>query len=223
MALKSIINRKLIMFIVMSFCVFNLQAQEREDNLIDAIQNKTSEEPAEVDSQPTSSTNSGSFRTPKRHGFGLGIGQTVLGGDFADYGDDKITIDFFYTYLASYSFDLLVNLHFNSLEKDDSTTYLRAGTVGVKGRLYDFDQFSPYLVGGVGFYRPGRDTPQYGKSTSKTVFGLNAGAGFDLQLNEEFSIGLLSMLHLPFKVAQDDGPDVEGRYLKVLLTGFYFF
>lgn len=212
------------MLFIMSFCFFNVQAQEREDNLIDAIKNKSSEKPAEMTEEPTStSATSNTPRTPNKHGFGLGIGQTVLGGDFAKYGEDKITLDFFYTYLASYSFDLLVNLHLNNHEKNDSTTYLRGATVGIKGRLYDFDQFAPYLVGGVGFYRPGRDTPAYGESTKKTVFGLNGGAGLDLQLNNRFSIGLLTMLHLPFKVAQDDGPDVEGRYLKVLLTGFYFF
>src|SRR5690606_32011095 len=46
-----------------------------------------------------------------RHAIGLGFGQTFLLNDLEDNGEDKITVDGFYNYSASHSFDLLVNFH----------------------------------------------------------------------------------------------------------------
>ena len=41
--------------------------------------------------------------------WGLGLGQTFLTGDFGKNGEDSITVDLYYKYKASYSFDLIVN------------------------------------------------------------------------------------------------------------------
>lgn len=213
----------------MSFFAFTIQAQERQDNLIDAIQNKDSSEAPSEASTPDSNTSSNNYsRKTKKHGLGLGLGQSILGGKYAKYGDDKITLDFFYTYIASYSFDLLLNLTLNRFEKNQNTVNFRGLSIDIKGRLYDFDQFSPYFIGGVGFYQPSweidpEDDGTFIESDKKMVFGINAGLGADLALNDKFSIGLLGALYFPFSVAQDNGPDVKGRMFKFLLTGFYFF
>lgn len=224
MALNKKFYMKLVILTITSFFALNSFAQ-REDNLIDAIQNRESAEPSDIEEAPQARNSA--MRTHK-HGFGIGLGQTILGGKYAKYGEDKITMDFFYTYLASYSFDLLVNFNLTSHEKNQNTVRLSGLSVDIKGRLYDFDKFSPYAIGGVGFYQPSWEIDpdnngNFIESDKKTVFGINGGFGVDLSLNDRFSIGLLSILYLPFAVDQDQGPDVKGRYFKFLLTGFYFF
>lgn len=162
-------------------------------------------------------------RKLRQHGLGLGIGQTFLFGNYGKYGQDKITADLLYSYAASHSFDLLVNAHM-STHKDNSEEMKLMGLTGsFKGRLVEYDNFSPYVLGGLGFYAPQADRDSTGKTTRKLTFGLNFGGGLDLRLNESYVIGVLTQVHWPFKVQQDEGQDLKGYYMKLLLTGMYLF
>lgn len=161
-------------------------------------------------------------RELQKHGIGLGLGQTFLMGKFDKRGDDKITLDFFYTYVASYSFDLLIGAHFSKHEMEDQSVDLQGYTASIKGRYFEFDAFSPYLIGGLGFYRPVVDNGTQ-KSEAKYTFGFNAGAGVDLRLNDSIIVGLMGHFHKPFDVEQDDMTDVRGSYFKLLLTTMYLF
>lgn len=164
----------------------------------------------------------------KKHSVGIGLGQTFLAGDLADTGEDKITADILYNYSASHSFDLLAGIHASKHKFRDTQTELLGATLGIKAKLFQFDEFAPYGVGGFGFYAPRvkRRLEADGEviaSDRKVAFGYHLGVGADLRLNDKFTIGLLAQYHNPFDVKQDVGSEVEGSYYKLLITTFYTF
>ncbi len=183
-------------------------------------------EEALSDSSSMSSPSSPAQRKLQQHGLGLGIGQNFLLGNYGKYGDDKITADVLYTYAASHSFDLLIDAH-NSEQKDNKKRMRTRGlSASIKGRMVEFDNFSPYILGGLGFYAPQarrRVNTTYKWTEQKITFGLNLGSGVDLRLNDEFVVGVMGMLHWPFQVSQDNQSDLKGYYFKLLLTGMYLF
>lgn len=163
----------------------------------------------------------------KVHSFGVGLGQTFVRGDLSDHGNDRITTDILYNYSASYSFDLSVNYHFSthSVKRTGEFTKLHGLAVGIKGKLYQFDSFSPFLLGGLGLYAPkvrrrvnGRTVVE---STATPVFGTHFGLGGELLLNRRFTVGILGHYHNPFDRQEEFGPEVEGSYFKLLITTFY--
>ena len=162
-----------------------------------------------------------------QHGIGLGLGQTLLFGDFADHGDDELAFDLFYQYRASYTFDFLVNFHTNTYKKDDNQkTDLTGLTFNIKGRFFDFDAFAPYLTGGLGMYWPKVTRYRGGnlaESEKQAVLGVNVGLGADLQLNEHFSFGFATFYHQPFNVKQDTQESINGSYLRLMATLFIHF
>lgn len=160
------------------------------------------------------------------HSFGVGLGETFLKGDFNQYGDDTITVDLFYSYKASYSFDFLINGHHSKHTYRGQQITNNGLAFAIKGRFYQFDNFSPFCLGGIGFYRPIAnrylaETHTYQESDSKITFGLHAGAGADLTLNDNVAIGILGHYHNPFDVKQNIGSDVEGSYFKLMMTLMY--
>lgn len=200
-----------------------------------AIQNLTSRKKAQSVQKTATSGNSGksslSAQIPsglKKHSLGIGVGQTFVAGDFADHGENKITWDLLYNYSASHSFDLLTNFHLSKHEFRETYSRLLGLTMGIKAKLFQFDAFSPYALGGFGFYSPKvrrriGDNNTLVESESKVAFGYNLGVGGDLRLNEIMSVGLLAQYHNPFDIKQDVGSEVEGRYYKLLITTFYTF
>lgn len=185
------------------------------------------EEALSEDSGSSSSTPSApAQRRLQQHGLGLGIGQTFLLGNYGKSGEDKITGDILYTYAASHSFDLLVTGHNSQHQDNKKRMRVRGLTAGVKGRFVEYDNFSPFIHGGLGFYAPQarrRVNTTYKWTDQKITFGLNFGGGFDLRLNDQFVVGIMGTLHAPFKVTQDDQSDLKGYYFKLLLTGMYLF
>lgn len=177
------------------------------------------------DSEP-SGTSSAAPRRLQQHGLGFGLGQTFLLGNYGKYGNDKITVDLLYSYAASYSFDLLVNAHVSEHKDEDESMRVMGLTGSIKGRFVEFDNLSPYFLGGLGFYAPraerksGDDTK---KTDQKVTFGLNFGGGVDLRLNDHYVVGVMGQMHWPFKIEQDDQSDLKGYYFKLLITGMYLF
>ena len=162
----------------------------------------------------------------KKHSVGVGIGQTFLVGSFEDLGENKITWDLLYTYSASHSFDFFANFHTEKFSFRQQWVKASGLAIGIKGRAYQFDNFSPYGVFGFGFYSPKVKRLVNNvlmESESKTTFGWHIGAGADLRLNSRFSTGILFHYHNPFDVKQEVGPVVEGSYAKMLITGMFTF
>ncbi len=162
-----------------------------------------------------------------KHSLGIGVGQTFLVGKFEDYGENQITWDLLYTYSASHSFDFLANFHSEKYSFKQQWFKSTGLALGIKGKIYQFDAFSPYGLFGFGFYSPKAkrlvsDTLLL-ESSSKTTFGWHMGAGADLRLNHRYSTGLLFQYHNPFDVKQEIGPEVKGSYAKMLITGMYTF
>lgn len=181
------------------------------------------EEPAQEAPSPSAAP---APRRLNQHSFGLGLGQTFLMGNYAKHGEDKITMDLFYAYAASYSFDVVVNAHWSKHEDNAEEMHVRGLVGSIKSRLFEFDNFSPYIMGGLGFYAPKarrKVGTSYDTSDQKLTFGWNFGGGVDLRLNDEWTVGALGQLHAPFGIKQDDGPDVKGYYFKLLLTLAYSF
>src|SRR5690606_32055169 len=81
-------------------------------------------------------------------------GQTFLLNDLEDNGEDKITVDGFYNYSASHSFDLLVNFHISKHKFRGQHALIRGIAPGIKAKLYQFDNFAPYALAGLGIYAP---------------------------------------------------------------------
>ncbi len=160
------------------------------------------------------------------HSIGIGLGETFLMGEFEDYGDDRISLDLFYAYSASYSFDVVANVHYSEHKLRRNKVKLPGLTFAIKGKIFQFDSFAPYVIGGLGFYRPKVTRlvdGAYFESEGKATFGYNLGAGADLRLNRNVLVGILGQIHNPFDVKQDIGPKVEGSYAKLMLTAMYTF
>ena len=187
------------------------------DNIVDKAnkQNKSKRNVASIGETPLGS-----------HSIGLGLGQTFLTGDFGENGEDSITVDLYYKYKASYSFDLIVNGHYSEHEYDDKSSSLVSLNAGIKARLYNFDSFNPYVLGGLGFYLPSlkrKIDNEIKESSSKLSFGTHIGLGGELELNDKFSVGVLAHYHNPFDVKQGKDPEIEGSYYKLLFTTLYSF
>jgi opacity protein-like surface antigen len=191
--------------------------------------NQLSEKPVEAseDQEPKSlPADSSSPRRLHQHGFGFGLGETFLMGNYGKHGEDKITADLFYSYAASYSFDLLLNAHMSEHKDQDQAMKILGLTSSIKAKVVEYDSFSPYVLGGLGFYAPqakrmvGNDNKW---SDQKITFGMNFGGGADLRLNDHYVVGLLGQVHWPFTVKQDTGSDIKGYYFKLLITGMYLF
>lgn len=172
----------------------------------------------------TFSNNPGQLKT---HAVGIGLGQTFLKGEFENHGEDAITPELYYLYRASYSFDMLANFHYSKHSFKTEETQLMGLSLALKGNLYHFDSFTPFALGGLGFYAPRvirkLENDQTIQSSSKVTFGIHLGVGGELRLNRKFSVGALAHYHNPFDFKQEVGPKVKGSYVKLLLTGFYTF
>ena len=161
-----------------------------------------------------------------KHSLGIGVGQTFLRSDFHDHGTDKITPDLYYNYSASYSFDFLANLHWSKHKFQNRDVTIRGLALSIKGKGFQFDAFSPFVLGGFGFYEPSATRIINGarvKTRDQLVFGMNLGAGVELRLNSQATVGVIAHYHDPFDVRQEVGSDLEGSYMKLLIMGMYTF
>lgn len=238
---NKIYTHRLATLVVASFFSTTLLAQSKEPKAFtpkiktptstsQELKVKEPEVKQQEESQPSYSnapaTQSASPRQLRKHGVGIGLGQTFLLGDYADHGDSKITMDLLYTYAASYSFDILVDAHHSTHQKNGEKMKLSGINGAIKARLFEFDNFSPFVLGGLGFYVPQARRVVNGNkkwSDQKLGFGMNFGGGLDLRLNDNYVVGVLGQMHWPFTLKQDDQPDLKGYYFKLLITGTYLF
>ena len=61
------------------------------------------------------------------------------------------------------------------------------------------------------------------ETRTQLVFGVNLGAGVELRLNNEVTVGVIAHYHDPFDVRQDTGTKLEASYMKLLMTASYTF
>ncbi len=220
-----------------SFFTFSVNALS-EDKLITNLE-KTSgvsknasipenKAPEAAPAEPTGGIFGGTTKKLHTHSLILGLGQTILYGDFSDLGEDEITADVYYVYKASHSFDFLANFHYSNHELGRYSVDIPGMALGIRGRFYQFDSFAPFLIGGLGFYMPTVEREVDGvivSSDDKVTLGSHFGFGADLDLNDHVTVGILFHYHNPFDIKQDTskGGQVEGSYGKLLLTAGYTF
>jgi len=218
--------------LAMSFFVTtNSYSDDKEISKPKSLSKKTSlldkpNKDSEPEEKSESDTERAAPRKLRQHGLGFGIGQTFLLGNFSDHGDDKITLDLLYSYAASYSFDLLLDAHLTEHESKNEAVRTLGLASSIKARLVEYDNFSPFVLAGLGFYAPREKRRVDGDlewSQQKITFGMNFGGGADLRLNDHYVVGLLGQMHWPFTIKQDQGSDVKGYYFKLLITGMYLF
>ena len=204
----------------------NTKKQMLEDKSVKSEENDDLESEEKYDSGKNNSQTGSGLRRLQQHGLGFGLGETFLLGNYAKNGSDKITLDILYSYAASYSFDLLLNAHMSEHKDKNDRMKLMGLTSSIKGRFVEYDNISPYFLGGLGFYAPQAkrkvgDDQEW--SDRKITFGLNFGGGVELRLNEHYVVGVLGQMHWPFAIEQNEGSDIKGYYFKLLITGMYLF
>lgn len=165
----------------------------------------------------------------RRHMVGVGFGQAFLFGDYSTIAQDSLAFDLYYNFKSSFMFQLVANLHAHkfSLNKENFST--KSINVGVKAKIFDYDKFAPFFGGGFGFYFPSADrvlsatSSAVTESGTKSVFGVNAFAGLDLDLSKRFSISFMAHLHKPFNASIDNQPELSGAYMKLLIVPYFKF
>lgn len=224
--LNKILNIVLITpALIAGVSIFGAQAQDKQ--IRPNISNLTGDKSAQkVNNQIPEETEDRIPGAVHAHSIGLGIGQTFLRSDFAEHGTDKITPDFYYTYSASYSFDFVSNFHWSKHNYKGKDVTIKGLALSIKGKGYQFDAFSPFVLGGLGFYLPEATRNINGvmtKTREQLVLGVNFGFGVELKLNNIATIGVIAHYHDPFDVKQEIGAELEGSYMKLLILGFYTF
>lgn len=226
--LRNLIKKVFLTPVLMAGVLFLTNTTSAEEKQIRPnIHHLTNEKTAKKVAEDIPSDNTG--RIPgelHKHSLGIGVGQTFLRSTLGENGNDKITLDAYYNYSASYSFDFMANVHYSTHHYIDRTATARGLALAIKGKLYQIDAFSPFAFGGFGFYYPGATRPvgnSLVETRSQLVFGMNAGCGVELRLNSNVVIGAIIHYHDPFDVRQEVGPTLEASYMKMLLTALYTF
>ncbi|MBC7538936.1 MAG: hypothetical protein H7281_08945 [Bacteriovorax sp.] len=225
--LKKILKIVLLTPVLMAGVSFAPRAFSEEKQVKPNIHLLTNEKSAQKASNSESSDSSEIIPGEiHKHSLGVGVGQTFLRSDLSDNGNDKITADLYYNYSASHSFDFVANAHYSEHSYLNREATIRGLALAIKGKGFQFDAFSPFVLGGLGFYLPSASRIQNGVPTEtrkQLVFGVNVGAGVELRLNRDVTIGVIAHYHDPFDVRQDSGPKLEGSYMKLLILAFYTF
>lgn len=155
---------------------------------------------------------------PGSNNLALDLGQVFLMGDLAENYADNIGVQLHYTYGVSdiFGFDAALgrSSHSGGLF---SMTSLKSG---LRMNLSWYDRIIPFLVFGLGFYKPAYQISAK-TSISPLLFGLHLGPGVDLQISRTLFFGAGITFHDIFgntEVLQDKSLlEVGGTYTSFLL------
>lgn len=156
--------------------------------------------------------------TPGSNNLSLDVGQVFLMGDLSSSYADSIGSRLHYTYGVSdmFGFDSSLGYSSHSDGKYTMTTLL----TGLRMNLSWYDKVIPYVVFGLGFYKPSYElTPV--SSASPVIFGLHLGPGVNLELTRQLYFGASLTFHDMFgtrkTVAQNTILDVDGTFTSFFL------
>lgn len=144
-------------------------------------------------------------------------------GDLGSRYSDSIGSQLHYTYGVSemFGFDSSFGYSNHSDGKYSLTTLL----TGLRTNLSWYDKVVPYVIFGLGFYKPSM-TLADGTGATATLFGLHLGPGVDLQLTNELFFGAGLTFHDIFGTTKPStqGPiEIGGTYTSFLLHVGYTF
>lgn len=123
--------------------------------------------------------------SPDSNNVSLQVGQTFLMGDLGTY-DDALGFSGNYTYGVSRLMAFESSLSYSNHSEGKYSMLSLSG--GGRMNLAHYDRITPYVNGGLGFYKPSREIAS-NASISATLFGLYVGAGADLALTPEMFFG----------------------------------
>jgi hypothetical protein len=161
--------------------------------------------------------------SPGSNNIALDIGQVFLMGNMGSRYSDSIGVQLHYTYGVSdlFGFDSSIGYSEHSDGRMSMTTVL----TGLRTNLAWYDKVVPYLVFGLGFYKPSHQVGSL-NSVSPLLFGVHIGPGVNLELTKQFFFGTSLTFHDVFGGTQNipgGTMDVGGTYTSFLLhAGFTF-
>jgi hypothetical protein len=158
---------------------------------------------------------------PGSHNIALDLGQVFLMADLGGRYSDNIGLKAHYTYGVSdlFAFDASMGYSSHSDGKFSMFTML----TGLRTNLSWYDKVIPYLVFGLGFYKPSFDLGEGTNisSLSPILFGVHLGPGVDLELTKQFFFGASLTFHDVFggkRVASNNqAVDVGGTFTTFFL------
>jgi hypothetical protein len=158
---------------------------------------------------------------PGSSNLAIDVGQVFLMGDLSDNYNDSIGGRLHYTYGVSdiFGFDSSFGYSSHSDGKMSMTTLL----TGLRTNLAWYDKVVPYVVFGLGFYKPSMDYVVDGRltSVSPVVFGLHLGPGVHLEVTDQLFFGASLTFHDIFGTNKllSDGRvvDIGGTYTSFFL------
>ncbi|MBI2711589.1 MAG: hypothetical protein HYX41_01825 [Bdellovibrio sp.] len=144
--------------------------------------------------------------SPGSNNIALDIGQVFLMGDLTRFSD-SIGTQIHYTYGVSdlFSFDSA----FSYSEHSDGKFSMTSLSGGMRLNMSWYDKIIPYLVFGLGFYRPSykdwtaqASGPAAAPDISTLLFGVHAGPGVDLEISKMVFFGAGLTFHSVFGAAK---------------------
>lgn len=163
--------------------------------------------------------------SPGSHNVALDIGQVFLLGDLGSNFTDSIGARLHYTYGVSdlFSFDSSVGYSDHS----EGQFSMVSALAGLRTNLAWYDKVVPYLVFGLGFYRPSysqtivSNGASINESLSPLLFGVHIGPGVDLELTKSLFFGASLTFHDAFgsmrTFASGNRIDAGGTFTSFLL------
>lgn len=168
--------------------------------------------------------------TPGSNNFAVDVGQVFLMGDLGANYSDNIGAQLHYTYGVSDLFGF--DASFGYSEHSDGKFSMATLLGGLRTNLAWYDKVVPYVVFGLGFYRPSyQQTLGSGANTtistvSPVLFGVHLGPGVDLEITRQIFFGAAITFHDVFGTTKPSptGPiSVGGTFTSFLLhAGFTF-
>ncbi len=133
--------------------------------------------------------------SPGSNNLALDLGQVFLMGNLSSNFADSIGFRVHYTYGVSDMFGFDTSIGYS--EHSDGKYSLATLLAGMRTNLSWYDKIVPYLVFGLGFYKPSRlVSPSV--TVSPVEFGVHLGPGVDLELTRQLYFGAALTFHNMF-------------------------
>ncbi len=162
--------------------------------------------------------------SPRSHNISAHLGQVFLMGDLSGKYPDNLGWRINYTYGVSDIFGFDASIGYS--DHGNGKFGLATGLLGLRTNLVWYDRIIPYLVFGLGFFRPAYQVALPGGGTQDVapfLFGVHLGPGVTLQLSKMFFFGASVEFHNMFgttrsgAVASSDPGG--GAFISFLING----
>lgn len=149
------------------------------------------------------------------------IGQVWPSGDVGAGMDGNVAPGIFYEYGASEVFSAYAQAVPSS--HNDGALKMTATSLGMKAHLVYYDKLAPYVMVGAGLYFVNREVGTARERAKKAVFGVHLALGAELDVSEQFFLGLQFDVHSLFagsvQLPVNGKTEISGRTAGFFLRG----